>query len=315
MKNNHSRRTFIKSGLIGGGLLALPWWACSPLVGKPDFSLAFMTDIHVNNELDAPKGLAKALNHAKNNLLNPIDFVVTGGDLVYDCLHENQESTDIQYEIFKQVISDSKLEFHHVLGNHEMMGVYEDSGVAPEDPLYGKNYFLQFFNREKTYKSFDHKGWHFILLDTVGINGRDYKGYVDAEQLEWLRNDLEATTFPTVIFGHIPLFTNLWELQSGIKEPDHPKMVIENVDEVFNTLFWHKEKIKLVLAGHLHINEAWLYQGMEFANIGAVCGRWWRGPRHGCEEGFAVLEFRGNDVLWKYEDYGWETGFVEEKDE
>ena len=80
---------------------------------------------------------------------------------------------------------------------------------------------------------------------------------------------------------------------------------VVNAHEVAPIL--QNSKVKLVLAGHLHICETFVYKGIEYSNVGAVCGNWWRGPREGFEEGYARLEFRGDQVSWEYIDYGWEA--------
>ena len=64
--------------------------------------------------------------------------------------------------------------------------------------------------------------------------------------------------------------------------------------------------MRLVLAGHLHINESFLYKGTEYANVGAVSGNWWRGERNGFQEGYTRLFFRGDVLTKEYVDYGWE---------
>ena len=190
------------------------------------------------------------------------------------------------------------------MGNHDMLGVYEGSGVATEDPLYGKSYFTNRFNLERPYYSFDHEGWHFVVLDTLGIEGTSYKGWVDAEQIGWLEDDLAASGKPTVVVGHIPLFSNYIEMLRGTTEPIPAGVAVVNSHEVLPVL--QKHPVKLVLAGHLHINEVFRYKGIEFANVGAVSGNWWNGVRDGFEEGYGLLEFRGDDVSWRYVDYGWE---------
>ena len=44
-----------------------------------------------------------------------------------------------------------------------------------------------------TYTSFDHKGWHFIILDGIGFTPeRRYYGHIDSLQLEWLKQELDA---------------------------------------------------------------------------------------------------------------------------
>ncbi|PON14747.1 hypothetical protein C2W62_27470 [Candidatus Entotheonella serta] len=51
------------------------------------------------------------------------------------------------------------------------------------------------------YFSFDHEGYHFIALDTLELGKPG--GFVDAEQLDWLRDDLHAhRDAPTLVFMH-----------------------------------------------------------------------------------------------------------------
>lgn len=301
----HSRRAFLKSSALSASALALPWWACTPAKLGPDFSVAFMTDMHVDERRHAQEGFRTALNNMQALPHKP-SFLINGGDLAYDILAKNREQADAQYHLFDGALSEIKIPVHNVMGNHDVLGVYEKSGMTPGDDLYGKEYFLQRFKRDSTYTSFDHEGWHFVLLDTIGIDGRTYHGYIDEEQLDWLDEDLARANKPTVIAGHIPLFSSYAELLEGIEKPDHPKAVVNNVNDVASVLLKHPG-VKLVLAGHLHINETWHYKGIEFANIGAVSGRWWRGPRDGFEEGYALLSFKGEEVGWGYVDYGWDV--------
>ena len=305
MSSSRTRRDFLRTASLGAGALALPWWACTPAKLGPDFTLAFMTDIHVDGRRHAPEGFSKAVKHLSTFDRTP-ELLITGGDLAYDILAKKPDQADEQYRLFDSCLEDLSMPVHHVMGNHDVLGIYEKSGMEPGEELYGKQYFLNRFKRERTYTSFNHHDWHFVLLDTVGISDRSYIGYVDEEQLDWLEKDLRSCNKPTVIFGHIPLFTNYSELQEGIVEPDHPMAVINNVDDVARVIYSFPV-VKLVIAGHLHINESWQYKGIEFANIGAVSGHWWRGPHDGCQEGFALLSFRGEEVGWGYVDYGWEV--------
>jgi hypothetical protein len=49
---------------------------------------------------------------------------------------------------------------------------------------------------------------------------------------------------------------------------------------------------KMVLQGHTDIRESVIYNGCQFITSGAVCGRWWKGPREGHPRGFGVLTVR-----------------------
>ena len=58
--------------------------------------------------------------------------------------------------------------------------------------------------------SFDHKGWHFIILDAIG-RGSDghYIGQVDEEQIAWLKEDLNQVnpSSPIAVSVNIPFIT------------------------------------------------------------------------------------------------------------
>ena len=273
--------------------------------GDADFTFAVLNDAHTFAEKGAAEGLARAVEHAMGQSRAP-EGILAGGDMAMDILATGKDEADAQYDLFDEATRGARVPIHPVVGNHDCLGVYEEGGVDPADPLYGKGYFRQRFGRDPYY-SFDHEGWHFVVLDTVGIDpdSHSYRGWVDAEQIAWLDDDLSATARPTVVLGHIPLFSNFIEWQRGTGEGIPAGVSVVNSHEVASVLVRHP--VKLVVAGHLHINETFLYKGIEFANVGAVSGNWWDGTRDGFEEGYGMLEFRGDQVSWRYVDYGWEA--------
>jgi 3',5'-cyclic AMP phosphodiesterase CpdA len=273
-------------------------------VPEPDWSAAFLTDPHVFAEKGAADGLAKAVDHLLSQP-HKAELVVTGGDLAFDIMETDRAAADAQYDLFDSAIAGLKLEIHHTIGNHDCFGVSEQGVVVESDPLFGKKYFLERFGRAQPYTSFDHENWHFVILDTIGIEGRSYYGHVDQEQLDWLADDLAAAARPTVVIGHIPLFSNYIESVRGTAEGIPAGLAVVNAHEVLKVLLAHP--VKLVLAGHLHVNEIFRYKGIEFANVGAISGNWWQGERDGFQEGYALLDFRGSEVQWRYVDYGWEV--------
>jgi 3',5'-cyclic AMP phosphodiesterase CpdA len=272
--------------------------------GRADFAVAFLTDMHVNAEKGAPAGFNQAVHSAFDHK-QPPEVLVTGGDLVMDILATGTDLADAQYALFDAQIAGLKVPIHHTMGNHDMLGVSEKSGLDPGHPKYGKRYFVERMQQDHAYHSFDHEGWHFVILDSLGIREREYIGWVDEEQLAWLADDLAASGKPTVVFTHIPLWSNYVEINRGIEEPIPPGVCIVNAHQVAPIL--QGNAVKLVLAGHLHINETFTYKGIEYSTVGAVSGNWWRGARDGFEEGYARLEFRGDQVSWEYVDYGWQA--------
>ena len=63
--------------------------------------------------------------------------------------------------------------------------------------------------------------------------------------------------------------------------------------------------VVLVLQGHLHVKELIRWQGIRFVVGGAICGKWWRGPWYGTEEGFNLITLTESQIEWEYIDYGW----------
>jgi 3',5'-cyclic AMP phosphodiesterase CpdA len=275
---------------------------------KADFAVAFLTDSHVDGKLGSSEGFAKAVRNAFDRP-QPPEVLVTGGDLVMDILATGTAEADAQYALFDTPLKELRVPVHHTMGNHDLLGVYEKSGLQPDHPKYGKKYFYQRFKQDHAYHSFDHEGWHFVILDSLGIEGRAYIGWVDDEQLKWLADDLAAAAKPTVVFTHVPLWSNYVEITRGTAEPIPRGLCIVNAHQVVPIL--QQNQVKLVLAGHLHINETFAYKGIEYSTVGAVSGNWWEGARDGFEEGYARLEFRGDQVSWEYVDYGWDAAPAE----
>lgn len=307
-----SRRDLIRmmtAGALGGGAAATLGCASStppsrsPAGAEPaDFSIAFLTDPHVDGRNDAASGCRRAFEHA---LAQRPEAVITGGDLFFDLLEVERDSADQQFELLEQSLETVPVPMYHAIGNHDCYGVSEKSSVSAADPLWGKGYFLDRLGLERTYTSFDHRGWHFVILDTIDLQGTGYRGWIDDEQLAWLEADLARADRPTVVAGHMPLFSNYIEWKRGTEEGIPPFVSVGNCHQVAQILVRHP--VKLVLAGHLHVNEVFRYKGIEFANLGAISGNWWHGPRDGFEEGYSMLDFRGDQVSWRYVDYGWEA--------
>jgi hypothetical protein len=178
--------------------------------------------------------------------------------------------------------------------------------VDPDHPEYGKKMFDKRIG--KTYYSFDYKGWHFLILDSVAaVNRERYVGKIPEEQVEWIKRDLEKTgkNTPIVLSTHIPFITSMTQVYSGSLEANDDFIVIVNSKEVLELFNGHN--LKLVLQGHLHFLEAIYVRGIHFITAGAVCGKWWEGPNKETEEGFVLVKVKGENLEWDYIDYGWDV--------
>lgn len=270
---------------------------------KDKFSFVFITDIHVMPEQNATEGFSQAIDSI--NKTAP-DFVLTGGDNIMDALGQTYGRSDSLYNLYEKTIQQFKMPVYHTMGNHEVFGLYEKSGISPDHDLYGKKMFEE--RLAKRFYSFDHKNWHFIVLDGIGFTeDRRYYGYVDSLQLQWLKSDLEkvGTEKPVAVSIHIPLLSVGQQIMVEPTAGFNAGSVVTNAHEVIEIL--EQYNVKMVLQGHLHFLEDIYYNGIHYITGGAVSSQWWRGPRFGMEEGFLKVDISGEDFNWEYVDFGWQV--------
>lgn len=289
-----NRRSFVQA--TAAGSLAVQEIDAAP----GGFSFIHFTDLHIQPELHAADGVAKCV--ARMNAQKP-DFAICGGDLVFDAAEVAYPRAKQVFDLYEETLKPFHSKVYAVPGNHDVFGISSKSGIAPTDPHYGKRIFEDRIG--PLFSSFDHKGWHFVLLDSIapGKNGRDFVGGIDAAQLEWLRADLKRMKpgTPLVVATHVPLVSGVLQLVADPWKTAETYMV-GNSREVLEILWPYQPKV--VLQGHTHIRETVTYNGCRFITSGAVCGNWWKGAREGHPEGFAVLTVRGDQIDWRYETYG-----------
>lgn len=286
-------------GQSGGETAAKP----SPSAAE-DFTFLFITDTHIQPELNAAQGCDQCFRKARTI---KSDFAIQGGDHVFDSLGVGRARATSLFDLYGKTEQDLGVKIYHTLGNHDCFGVYPKSGIAPTDPLYGKKIYEDLFG--KTYYSFDHKGLHFIVLDSIGITeDRSYEGRVDAVQLAWLAANLKALppSTPIIVSVHIPLVTAFDSyLPPPATPPAHHGLSVANAYEVIALFEGHN--VLGVLQGHTHINETVVWKGVPYITSGAVSGNWWHGTRMGTPEGFTVARVENGKLFTRYETYGFKS--------
>ena len=211
---NISRRSFLKTS--GAALMAstLPMSLVKVAFGaEQDFTFAYISDAHIQlikgSEFvrNWDVGLIRAIREA--NLLTPRpDFFMFGGDLAQLGLKE-----ELDHGL--EIMSNLRGKVHYVIGEHDY---YLDLGEYWQDKI------------SPLYYSFDHKGVHFVVLNSILTYDRwthkDWASPMDRmlamarldnpggspfmvgeEQLTWLRKDLQriGKSTPVVVFSHSPL--------------------------------------------------------------------------------------------------------------
>lgn len=292
---------------VSGILVAQPTKAVQPESDATSFSFVFMTDIHIQPRQNAVEGFEQAISLA--NSLHP-DFVITGGDLVMDALAQPFEIADSLFRLYVKTSKRFKVPVYNTIGNHEHFGVYKESKVSTTHPEYGSKMFERYLG--KPYYSFNHKGWHFIILNSVAITSqRRYIGLIDKQQMEWIEHDLAniAPTTPIIVSSHIPLISLWTPVFEGNMKVNDSSTVVTNAQEVLKLFSGYN--LRLVLQGHQHFYEDITYQfdgqSLRFITAGAVCASWWNGPERGLQEGFLKIDIKGSDIETRYIDYQWDA--------
>lgn len=276
------RREFLASSLAGAASLFGTAKSASAAGRQTHFSFIHFTDLHIQPELHAADGCAKCV--ARMNALKP-DFAICGGDLVFDAAQVRYPRAKQLFDLYEETLKPLHMRVHAVPGNHDVFGVSSKSGVAQTDPHYGKRIFEDRIGA--TFSSFDHMGWHFVLLDSIGSKpGRDYIGHIDGAQIDWLRADLARMNpgSPLVVVTHIPLVSGAMQI---VPDPDRTAetYLVTSARDVLEVLWPYRPK--MVLQGHTHIRETVSYNGCQFITSGAVCGNWWKGVAKGIPKALA----------------------------
>ena len=215
INENISRRSFLKrmGAMTAASTMPFSLVELSFADSEKDFTFAYISDSHIqhisgtNFVYNWDRGLIRAV--AETNLLQPKpDFVIFGGDLA-------QLGTKPELDHGAEMLSKLKYKTYCVMGEHDY---YLDLG----------EYWSKLFGPQ--YYSWDHKGVHFIVLNSIltydewtherwpteeqrmlemaGLDNPNGSPFmVGEEQRKWLANDLEKVdkTTPVVLFSHSPI--------------------------------------------------------------------------------------------------------------
>ncbi len=266
-----NRKSFLRTlGLIGAGTMLAKGNSVSSPTSPPKLQhtepshrnganrvlrVAHLTDIHVKPSRIAEYGMAAALE-AVNSMKHKPDFIMNGGDAIMNDGAITKGIIRDQWDSFHHLLkSDNSLPVYHCVGNHDLFGFLLPSADHAES----KKWAMDEYSLTKSYYSFGKNGWRFIVLDSV--HGRNsipgYCGKLDDEQMDWLKNELQAIPNGThvSIVSHIPilaicsLFDNIFTtMQRNLTDTNLHNDAGELVE-----LFYNSDKVRACMSGHIHL--------------------------------------------------------------
>ncbi len=153
------------------------------------------------------------------------DFVLHTGDVTYD-------PDPVATQLAQELLSQLRYPVYFARGNHD-------------DPDAMRRYLpnVPVGSRRLDY-TFTVKDFEFIVLDSFGVV--QPRGYLEASQIEWLRETCRQSTAESVVIvvHHLPALTgNAWLDRY---------MVIDNYEALFEALRPHRARIRGLFFGHIH---------------------------------------------------------------
>ncbi|MCC5926463.1 MAG: metallophosphoesterase [Bacteroidetes bacterium] len=321
----NSRRDFLKKLTLGAGGIGLLGTTAAGAMSRrtpvmpagghilPDentaFHFAHLTDMHVRRQRRGHVGYARCIESV-NNLDPAPELVLMGGDMAFDGLYNEKDDFIDMIDLFVTESNKLKMPWYGCIGNHDVLGLSNRRKVPADDPDIGKGMMIEAAGMPAPYYSFNHNGWHFVVLDTIYQveveHGPSYVARLGEEQLEWLRFDLGAHQgMPTVCVMHIAAFCNMGQINGDPAALAMNHMVISDNRDFREILERHG--VKAVLQGHSHQVEDFYFNGVWYITSQSVSAAWWGGNWRGFNPGYTVLAAgKDGSLNWWRQEFEWE---------
>ncbi len=255
-----NRRDFLKNAGLVAAAGALPMSVVELAFADPadNFTFAYISDAHIQQIKGAKfvrnwdRGLIRAV--AETNLLEPKpDFVFFGGDLA-------QLGNKPELDHGAEILSALKFKTRYVMGEHDY---YLDLG----------EYWSKLFGPQ--YYSFDHKGVHFIVLNSIltyddwtlrrwptaeqrmlemaGLDNPNGSPFmVGDKQREWLKADLDKVSkkTPVVVLSHSPIQKIYKGWNFWTEDAEQVQALLKGFDKV-TVLYGHVHQIQYNQIGNI----------------------------------------------------------------
>ncbi len=286
---DHDRRSFVRDGslyLLGAGLGMSHVSELLADKSQRSVRLGLVTDMHYADK--APAGsrhyretLAKLEEAAIRFQQDQPDHVVELGDFI-----DAADSVEVEKRYLQRINKDFAAlpgQKHYVLGNHCVYTLTKEE-------------FLEGVGQKKSYYSFDTGGFHFVVLDACfRSDGKPYgrKNFqwtdpnIPADEVEWLKADLQAASGKTIVFVHQRLDVSN---HYGVKNAAAVRQVLEE-----------SGKVLAVFQGHSHKNELKEINGIHYCVHRAMVEG--SGAEH---SGYSTMDLFANETIRI-------TGFREQK--
>lgn len=219
------------------------------------FTLYVIADTHVT-----PTGPTKHGTDPTDAIRRFLEAVASDSSsreaLILHCGDVAEEGDSNAYLRFQNDIAAAPVPIRYVRGNHDDVSTMAQELSLP--PLRGPERGERFLEY-----TFDFGGERFIVLDATHDNTPDPQGYLAPDQLDELEAALARDARPTTIALHYSPFLP----RSGWA---HENMVLHNGEALVQLVGRYRDRVRLVVGGHLHDASVTVRHGVPFLSAGAL---------------------------------------------
>ncbi|MBT4608879.1 MAG: alkaline phosphatase [Gemmatimonadetes bacterium] len=210
---------------------------------KPQFlTFAICADIHQDIMHDGPDRLRSFTQAAVEA---QVDMAIQLGDFC--------QPTEANRP-FLAIWEALETERYNVLGNHDM-----DGGATREQTV-------AYMSMRARFYAFDIRGWHCVVLDGNDPEDPPKPGYpcgMAADQIEWLRADLQGTDLPVLLFIHQAMDRGDF---GGADD------VLALLSQINRAAGW--QQVLAVFSGHHHLDYANCIDGIWHIQMNSMSNYW-----------------------------------------
>lgn len=295
------------AAIAGLGLVA----AAPPAPARP-LRAAHVTDLHITDGRDAPKGAAALFAHVFGQKGWRPDLILNTGDAVMgiDGKVSGAKAAE-QIALWRAAVKGVPVPIRSCLGNHDVWNGHDPTDAVPASKK-GFALMTEVLGMPAPYYSFDQGGWHFVALNST-CNWPDY-GELSDEHFRWLKDDLKKTPpkTPVCVFSHLPIVSVTSSLY-GSKQRKADGVLVPKVWQHvdcwrISEAFRRHPNVRLCLSGHMHTQDRCEYRGVWYVCGGAASGAWWQGSEYGFPPCYGAIDFHPDGGFdYRFVDYGWKA--------
>ena len=222
------------------------------------FVFATIADSHIEITADDDSSFIEALGISRSllatyvtdiNAHSPsVDFAVHLGDLT----HQGRRD---QFEAAGRILGTLDCPLYPVLGNHDNMQSDNKRG------------WKAFAGRDHTDYSFDHLGYHFVVIDCTLDPYKPPRVDCDRRVRRWVARDLSAHHGePSIILTHYNMWERGWNARFDTTGRYGEYRGIPKLRRVLE----QAGNVMAVINGHVHANRLEVHNGIYYVDVGAT---------------------------------------------